>query len=96
MYVVASLWSITPGQEEEFVARGGKIADLLRQTGGITSFLGFRTDDGHGMAVVGYESKEAYDRIVTDPNGPFAKAAAEYKIEEVGEWIQSWRGEQTH
>jgi hypothetical protein len=40
-----------------------------------------------------YESEEAYRQVVHDPNGAFARAAAESGIESAATWVWSERGE---
>jgi heme-degrading monooxygenase HmoA len=92
MYLVVSRWEIIPGKESEFEERGRAVREALRSTPGVKLVEGYRTDNGV-VAIAGYESQEAYDRIVNDESGPFAKAAAQHRLEECGRWISSERGE---
>lgn len=93
MYIVVSEWEALPGKKEAFWASGSKMRDLLRHTPGVKFINAFEDESGRLFAVLIYEDREAYDRIVNDPDGPFARGAAEHKIEEHARWIQSWRGQ---
>lgn len=93
MYIVVSRWEPLPGKEEEFEAKGKIMRSLLSAVPGVKMVEGFRDESGGSIAVVAYESKSAYDRIVNDPQGPFVKAATEQKLEETAKWIRSERGE---
>jgi heme-degrading monooxygenase HmoA len=93
MYIVVSRWEILPGMEEEFETRGRPVREAIRAQPGVAMTHGFRSEDGGVVAVIGYDSKEAYDRIVNDENGPFQKAIAEHKLEECARWLSSERGE---
>jgi len=93
MYIVVSRWEPVPGKEEEFEAKGRTMRNLLRNQSGIELMEGFRAEDGGAVAIIGYESKEHYDRIVNDPDGFFAKAAADHGLEETATWVRSERGE---
>ena len=92
MYLVISRWEVIPGKENEFEERGRAVRATLRSIPGVKLVEGYRTENGV-VAVAGYESEEAYNRIVNDDNGPFAKAAEQYRLEECGRWLSSERGE---
>ena len=93
MYLVVSRWEIMPGMEMEFERRGRAVREVMRAVPGVKLLESFLTGDGGGIAIVGYETREAYDSIVNDENGPFAKAMAQHKFEECGHWVWSERGE---
>lgn len=93
MYIVVSRWEIIPSMQEEFESRGKSVRNILRSTPGVQLMEGFQTEEGGVVAIIGYDSRESYDRIVNDPNGPFAKAVAEHRLEECGHWVRSERGE---
>ena len=93
MYMVVSRWEVLPGHENEVEGRGSAVRQVLRSQPEIKLMESFRTDDGGMVAVIGYESKEAYDRIINDPSGPFQKALSEQGLENHTRWVRSERGE---
>ncbi len=93
MYMVVSRWEPLPGKEAEFEVLGRKMRNYMRTVPGIVLVEGFESEDGSRTAVLGYESREAYERIVKDPNGPFEKASRENRLEDCARWISSDRGE---
>ncbi len=96
MYLVVSLWKIHPGKLKEAEERSLAVREALRTQDGIQLFEGFQLDDypdDRMMAVVGYQDRETYERLIKDPNGPFAKALEKSELEEVTTWVESWRGE---
>lgn len=93
MYIVVSRWQPQPGKEEEFDQLGRKMRKLLKQQPGVMMVEGFFNDSGEAIAIHGYEDEAAYQRIVHDPNGFFAKASEEQNIDSVGRWISSDRGQ---
>jgi hypothetical protein len=92
MYLVISRWEVIPGHEEQAAVARIKMRDVMRQQPGVEFINGFSLDDGKLVAVHVYSDEDAYKAIVGDPDGPFAKAAAENKIEEHMQWISSERG----
>jgi len=96
MYMVVSRWKVQPGQEEAFKARGDKMRNLLLQQPEVEYLNAFVPEEGGALAIVGYRSKDDYEHLINDPNGLFAKAAAEEGIENVGSWEWSLRGEALH
>jgi hypothetical protein len=93
MYMVVSRWEYLPGMKEEFERRGPAVRETIRSQPGVKFAEGFRTEDDGIFAVIAYNSKGDYDRIVNDPDGPFAKALAESKLEDCARWVSSERGE---
>jgi heme-degrading monooxygenase HmoA len=93
MYIVVSRWEVIPGMEEEFEEKGRVVREILRTTPGVQLVEGFRSDEGGVVAILGYESQDAYNRIVNDESGPFAKAVNEHQLETCGRWVSSDRGE---
>ena len=91
MYLVISQWKAKPGRDQEFEAIGHRMRDLMRQTPGVTFVEAIQGPDSI-YAVHGYEDEAAYNRIVQDPNGPFAQAASEHGIEDVADWLNSVKG----
>ena len=39
-----------------------------------------------------YDDEDAYNKIVNDADGPFARAASEHGIEDVADWLGSVKG----
>jgi heme-degrading monooxygenase HmoA len=92
MYMVVSRWRAKPGKEDEFIKAGKGARAFLRSQPGVKMVESF--DGGDSLiAVHAYEDEAAYQRIVTDENGPFAKMAAENNLKELGEWLGSDKGE---
>jgi len=92
MYLVVSTWEALPGREAEFDRIGTTVASILRQQPGVLVVEAIKNGNQH-VAVHGYHDQATYEAVVNDPNGAFAKAAAEYRIEENARWIGSVRGE---
>lgn len=67
--------------------------NLMRSTPGVVMSKGFKNEDGDTVSLIGYESKNTWDKIVNDPNGTFVKGLQEHKLEEIAEWISAERGE---
>lgn len=93
MYMVVSRWRVKPGKSDQFQSVGLEMRNLLRNTPGVERVEHFESGDGEVVVSHGYASEADYQRIVQDPNGPFAQAAQKTAIEDAGEWIESWRGE---
>lgn len=91
MHIVVSRWNPKPGKESDFEAIGHKMRGMLRSQPGVRFVEGFKGPETY-VVVHAYEDEGAYKRIVEDPNGPFAKAAAENRIEEVADWVDSISG----
>ena len=91
MYMVVSRWEAIPGHEQQVEEVGAKMRGLLRAQPGVVFMEGIEVD-GHFTVVHAYADEATYDRITNDPNGAFAKAAAENKLEEHMRWLGSERG----
>jgi hypothetical protein len=92
MYLVISQWKPRPGREADFERIGSTMRAFLRSQPGVTFVEGVEGPDCF-YAVHAYEDEATYNRIVSDPNGPFNQAAAENKIEDVADWLGSVKGQ---
>ncbi|HRF59069.1 MAG TPA: hypothetical protein PLH94_04035 [Fimbriimonadaceae bacterium] len=93
MYLVVSRWNLKPGGREEFESRGRAVRNVLRSLPGIVLTETLMSDEGdHGLAIIGYADEATYQNLIHDPAGPFARALAEHRLEEFGEWVWSERG----
>jgi hypothetical protein len=92
MYLVVSVWEPLPGKADAFREHGMKVGSLLKKQPGVKLLEVFETGN-KVVSVHGYADEATYQRLVQDPNGPFAKAIAESRAEEYGRWISSERGE---
>ncbi|MBS1724508.1 MAG: hypothetical protein JSS66_16315 [Armatimonadetes bacterium] len=93
MYIVVSKWSPKPGMADEFKSRSVPMRSLMRGMPGVEFVHGFVSESGDPVAIVGYRDKDTYEQIVNAPDGPFMKALADHRLEEVSEWVWSERGE---
>jgi hypothetical protein len=91
MYLVVSRWEALPGKEAEFEQRGISMRDLLRKQPGVKLVEAFGSN-GTRVVVHGYEDEATYDRVISDPNGPFVAASNETGIETVARWLGSEKG----
>jgi hypothetical protein len=92
MFLVISHWEIVPGHEEQAAAARIKMRDVMREQPGVEYINGFALTDGKLVAVHIYKDEAAYNAIVNNTDGPFAKAAASSNLEEHMRWISSERG----
>jgi hypothetical protein len=92
MYLVVTAWEALPGKADAFRENSLKVASVLMQQPGVKMLERFQSGDKF-MSVHGYTDEAAYQRVVHDPNGPFAKAVADSHIEEYARWLYSERGE---
>ncbi|MBV9852470.1 MAG: antibiotic biosynthesis monooxygenase [Armatimonadetes bacterium] len=92
MFLVVSRWEALPGRAEEFERVSPDVRAVLRQQPGVVLVESFRSE-GHYVVVHGYQDEAAYHAVVDDANGPFRQALAKHKLEEMGHWISSERGE---
>jgi hypothetical protein len=92
VYLVVSVWEALPGKAEQFRVQGMKVGSLLKAQPGVLLLEVFETGD-RVVSVHGYQDEATYQRLVQDPNGPFARAVAESHAEEYGRWLSSERGE---
>src|SRR6185503_6372295 len=74
MYLVVSRWKAKPGKEDMFESQGKNARASLRSQPGVKMVESFMGEDG-AVVVHGYEDEAAYNRIINDPNGHFAKMA---------------------
>ena len=92
MYLVVSRWEALPGRAEDFERVGPDVRAVLRAQPGTVLVESF-PNDGQYVVVHGYQDEAAYHAVVDDPNGPFCQALARHKLEEMGRWVSSERGE---
>ena len=92
MYLVVSRWEAAPGREAEFERLGLEVAALLRRQPGVRLLEEFKSDNTY-VSVHGYEDEATYRALINDPDGVFARAVAERRLEELGRWLGSERGE---
>jgi hypothetical protein len=92
MYLVVSVWEALPGKAEAFRESGMKVGSLLKKQPGVKLLEVFESGDKF-VSVHGYADEATYQRLVQDPNGPFAKAVAESRVEDYARWLSSERGE---
>ncbi len=91
MFMVVSYWEPIPGHEEQFEQVSLAMRDIMRSQPGVDLMHAFDSN-GKRVAVVGYTDEATYNAIVGNPNGPFNRALAEYRLEEHATWIGSERG----
>jgi heme-degrading monooxygenase HmoA len=91
MFMVVSYWEPLPGKEAEFEKTGPKVAAILRKQPGVVMVEGFKSGKKL-VSVHAYKDEATYRAVVDNPNGPFAKAAKQYALEEIGRWLSSERG----
>lgn len=92
MYLVVSKWRILDNTSDEGKRIAEQMRDWMREQPGVKFVYGFPGSDAE-IAVHGYESEDTYNRLIQDPNGPFAKKLDETRFEEYAEWVSSERGE---
>ncbi len=94
MYCVVSRWKPKPGQEQEFLKRATQARAQMKKLPGIVFLEGFAPEGASGStAVVCYQDKATYDKLVNQPGAPFEQIASQLGMEEVAEWVSSERGE---
>lgn len=93
MYAVMSKWKPKSGKEDEFKRLSRAAREKLKGTPGIELMQGFRNEKGEYVVFMGYTDEPTYQKVIHDPNGPFARVMDETKLEECGEWLYSERGE---
>lgn len=91
MYIVVSRWKARPGKDREFAEVSNKMRGHMRSVPGIELLESF-VAEGCRVVIVGYTDQGAYQRAMAE-DGPFARAARENRLEEIGEWLGSDRGE---
>lgn len=93
MYMVISKWEAVPGHEAEFRANGRVMRNALKRLPEIELLESFAAGAGQIFVVMGYKDEAAYQALVQDPHGRFAKLASEHGLEDHGRWIWSERGQ---
>ena len=93
MYMVISKWEYYPAHEAELRASAAKMMADLTSWDGVEFAYNVRASPSEILAVIAYSDEASYNRLIQDPNGPFAKAAAEHEIERYSQWKWSERGE---
>jgi len=92
MYLVVTRWEPIAGHEREFEEAGRRVGSILRQQPGMSYLEGFRS--GNQVVIVhGYRDEATYESLVKDPNGAFARAHAENRVEEFVRFVSSDGGE---
>lgn len=91
MFLVVSRWKPFDGKREEFESKGREMRAVLRSQPGVAMIETFEDGDAF-VAVHAYESEDAYQRVIQDPNGVFNRKAQEMGLESVAEWLGSQRG----
>jgi hypothetical protein len=91
MYLVVSHWKAIPGHEDEFETIGHKVRAIMSAQPGTLFFEAFKFDGKH-VVIHGYTDEVSYNSLVNDPNGPFANAIADLKLEDHATWLGSERG----
>jgi hypothetical protein len=92
MYMVISRWRPNPGSEDEMLKRAIGPRETLRAQPGVLFVYAML----HGDEVFvchGYSNETMYKKVVEDPEGAFARSLAQSGLEQVCEWVESWRGE---
>ena len=93
MYAVMSKWEPLPGCEDEVQKRSSDVRAKMRTVSGIEFMHGFRNESGQYVVVMGYADEPTYQKIIHNPQGPFAQALADSDLEKYARWVSSERGE---
>lgn len=91
MYLVVSTWEVIPGHEDAAKETGSQMRGMLRSLAGVEFMEGFESG-GKVIVVHGYTDEATYNGIINNPDGEFARAAEENKIEDHLRWLGSERG----
>src|SRR5690349_4525540 len=94
MYIVVSRWEVFPGMKSEFDARSKAVRAEVLKMPAVERLDSFYDEDGTAVAIICYTDEASYKQTIQDPNGPFEKALAQHKLEEVSRWLWSARGEE--
>lgn len=92
-YIVVSKWTQRPGADDGLWEIARQVRAKLRAIDGVEYISHFQSEQGGAIAIVRYRSKADYDRIVGDPEGPFAQTIKQFALEDFAEWQWSERGE---
>ncbi len=93
MFMVISKWEYDKTHENEVRESAAKMMTAFDGWDGVEFSYNVRTGENTVCAVIAYRDEATYQKLVNDPNGPFAKAAAEHGIENHARWLWSERGE---
>jgi hypothetical protein len=93
MFVVVSKWEYLPSMEDEVRASARKMMETINAWPEVEFSYNVRTGENTICAIIAYRDEPSYQRLIQDPDGPFAKAAAEHGIENHAKWLWSERGE---
>jgi hypothetical protein len=93
MYMVISKWEYDPSHERDVRASAAKMMSTIGEWPEVESAYNVRVAANSVLAVITYRDEASYNRLIQDPEGPFAKAAAEHGIEDHAKWLWSERGE---
>lgn len=93
MYVVISRWEVAEGDRAEFTKRAMAVRDALRDTPGAVGGEGFYSEEGVVVIVMYFVSAEAYEHMYKSLDTPFARAIEEQRLDMLGRWLTSERGD---
>lgn len=93
MYAVVSRWDTNSGDVASWQDRAAKLMDTIRSWDGVENAFNVQIAPNSVLAVITYRDQPTYDRLINDPNGPFAQAAEQFGLEKEATWIWSERGE---
>jgi heme-degrading monooxygenase HmoA len=93
MYMVISRWDAGPKGHDEFVKRAMVVREAACKMPGVVEARGFVSEEGTAVIVLVFEDENAYQNLYAKPDSPFAKAIEEQRIDMVGRWLGSERGE---
>jgi hypothetical protein len=93
MFVVISKWEIDAVHDEAVRESARKMMADIRSWDGVESAFNVKAGDNYVLAVISYTDQAAYDKLISDPEGPFEKAAAKHGMEDHARWVWSERGD---
>lgn len=93
MYTVVSKWNLDPTHDSEVRESARRMMAELRSWPDVIEAYNVEIGPHSVLAIITYASQGAYERLIQDADGPFARAAAEHQIERYATWEWSERGE---
>ena len=93
MYVVVSRWEVQPEDRDAFAERALLVRETARALPGAVQVEGFYGEDGTAVILMFFETEEAYAGIYADIDSPFARALDAQRLDTLGRWLGSDRGE---
>lgn len=93
MFVVVSKWEFDPANREALEAKGSRALSTIKSWDGVADAYNVRVAENSVLAVLTYRDEATYHALIDDPNGPFARLAAELGLEDSMTWLWSERGE---